>query len=144
MLTCVFVLKDGNSVAPNTGLLAHSTFIQNKNCVGEMMLCTTCITTCSNPRGSSPKPLQDTLLPPLQFPSCSQTLKYEPADEEEVIKRILATGSSVDRAPMAVAFLLGLCLQYSSTCLHMSDVRRLLLRIASAVQNAVWVSSWKK
>lgn len=104
------------------------------------MLCNT----CSDLQGSSPKPSQNMVLPPSKFPTSSQTLKYEPADEDEVIKKILATGSSDDRAPMVVSFLLGLCLQYSSACLHMSDVRRLLLRVASGVQNAVWVSSWKK
>lgn len=110
------------------------------------MVCTTCITTCSDLQGSTHRPThsQNTVLAPLKFPSSSQTLKYEPADEDEVLKKILATGSSDDGAPMAVAFLLGLCLQYSSTCLHMSDVRRLLLHVASGVQNAVWVSSWKK
>lgn len=152
--TCVCVLQDGNSVAPETGqpgtavpwLLAHSAFAQNKTRLGEtMMLCTTCITTCSDLQGSSGKQSQNTGLPLLTLPSSdSQALKYDPADEDEVIKRILATGGGEGRAPMAVAFLLGLCLQHSSTCLHMSDVRRLLLHVASGVQNAVWVSSWEE
>lgn len=109
-----------------------------------MMLCSTCITTCTDPQGSSSNLSEQTVPPLLKSPaSCSQTLKYEPTDEDRVIKRIVATGSSSDKPPMAVAFLLGLCLQYSSTCLHMSDVRRLLLLVASGVQSAVWVSSGK-
>lgn len=147
MLTHVFVCQDGSSDAPNTGvtavpwLLTHSSYARTKNGVGESALCTTCISTCSDLQGSSARLLQNTGLPLCESPpSDGQTLKYEPADGDELIKKILAKGGSSDRAPMAVAFLLGLCLQYSSTSLHMSDVRRLLLRVASGVQNAVWVS----
>lgn len=149
-MTLVYVLKDGNSVAPEPGmiavpwLLAHTTSAHTKSHPGEMMLCSTCITTCADLQGSRNN-LSDITVPPLlKSPaSRSQTLKYEPTDEDRVIKRIVATGGSSDKPPMAVAFLLGLCLQYSSTCLHMSDVRRLLLLVASEVQSAVWVSSGK-
>lgn len=125
-------------------LLAHTTSAHTKSHPGEMMLCSTCITTCADLQGSR-NSLSDKTVPPLlKSPaSRSQTLKYEPTDEDRVIKRIVATGGSSDKPPMAVAFLLGLCLQYSSTCLHMSDVRRLLLLVASEVQSAVWVSSGK-
>lgn len=122
-------------------LLAHSSSAHTKSHPGETMLCSTCITTCTDLQGN----LSENTVPPLlKWPaSRSQTLKYEPTDEDRVIERIVATGSGGDKPPMAVAFLLGLCLQYSSTCLHMSDVRRLLLLVASGVQSAVWVSSWK-
>uniref|UniRef100_A0A8C2YWS6 Si:ch211-176g6.2 n=1 Tax=Cyclopterus lumpus TaxID=8103 RepID=A0A8C2YWS6_CYCLU len=61
-------------------------------------------------------------------------------DQERVVKEIVALGrtSVKDGPPLTFAFLLCLCVQYSSTCLHTSDLRRLLLLIASAVQSAMW------
>lgn len=46
--------------------------------------------------------------------------------------------ASTDGPPMTAAFLLCLCIQHSAVSLRTSG---LLLRIASGVQNAVWVSS---
>uniref|UniRef100_A0A8C2WFV4 Si:ch211-176g6.2 n=1 Tax=Cyclopterus lumpus TaxID=8103 RepID=A0A8C2WFV4_CYCLU len=78
--------------------------------------------------------------------SHSTTLEYESEDQERVVKEIVALGrtSVKDGPPLTFAFLLCLCVQYSSTCLHTSDLRRLLLLIASAVQSAMWVSCGKK
>uniref|UniRef100_A0A671VJ27 Si:ch211-176g6.2 n=1 Tax=Sparus aurata TaxID=8175 RepID=A0A671VJ27_SPAAU len=70
----------------------------------------------------------------------SLTLRYRSEDEHRIVREIVATGSSSikDRPPLTAAFLLCLCLQYSSICLHTSDMRRLLLLIASGVQSAMW------
>uniref|UniRef100_A0A671VJ33 Si:ch211-176g6.2 n=1 Tax=Sparus aurata TaxID=8175 RepID=A0A671VJ33_SPAAU len=76
----------------------------------------------------------------------SLTLRYRSEDEHRIVREIVATGSSSikDRPPLTAAFLLCLCLQYSSICLHTSDMRRLLLLIASGVQSAMWVSRGEK
>lgn len=50
-------------------------------------------------------------------------------------------GSSKGSPPMTAAFLLCLCVQHSIESPHTSELRGLLLRIVSGVQNAVWVSS---
>uniref|UniRef100_A0A3Q4HAI5 Ras-associating and dilute domain-containing protein-like n=1 Tax=Neolamprologus brichardi TaxID=32507 RepID=A0A3Q4HAI5_NEOBR len=67
----------------------------------------------------------------------SLTLSYAAEDEDIIVKEIVAMGSS-SRPPLTVAFLLCMCVQYSSVCLQTSDLRRLLLRIASGVQSAMW------
>lgn len=126
-------------------LLAHTTSAFKTSDNGEMILCNTCITTCTDLQGSSRKLCQNRGLPLLKSPvGHSLSLRYESEDEDHIIKKIIAMGSSKDRPPTAVAFLLCLCVQYSSACLHTSDLRRLLLLIASGVQSAVWVSSGKK
>uniref|UniRef100_G3NRA5 Si:ch211-176g6.2 n=1 Tax=Gasterosteus aculeatus TaxID=69293 RepID=G3NRA5_GASAC len=76
-----------------------------------------------------------------ESPECHiPTLVYESKDEERIVKEIVAMGrtSEKDGPPLTVAFLLCRCMQYSSTCLHSSDLRRLLLLIANRVQSAVW------
>lgn len=150
-LVSVLGMKDVNDAAPEPGvtavpwMLAHNTSALTTSHSGEMILCNTCITTCTDLQGSSSKQSQNRGLPLLKSPaSHSPTLKYEREDEDHIVKKIIAMGSRKDRPPMAVAFLLCLCVQYSSTCLHTSDLRRLLLLIASGVQSAVWVSSGKK
>lgn len=76
----------------------------------------------------------------------SLTLSYEAEQERRLVEEIAAMGSggAERRPPLTVAFLLCVCLQHSSTCLHTSDLRRLLLLIASEVQSAVWVSEMLK
>ncbi|XP_061764761.1 ras-associating and dilute domain-containing protein isoform X1 [Nerophis ophidion] len=68
------------------------------------------------------------------------TLNYQAEDEHCIVKKIIAMGSSgvKDRPPLTVAFLLCMCIQYSSTRLPTSDLRRLLLLIASEIESAVW------
>uniref|UniRef100_A0A3P9B9M0 Ras-associating and dilute domain-containing protein n=1 Tax=Maylandia zebra TaxID=106582 RepID=A0A3P9B9M0_9CICH len=104
------------------------------------ILCSTCITyqspNCKLPLSGGP--------PFLKSPEGhSLTLTYAAEDEDIIVKEIVAMGSSSSisgRPPLTVAFLLCMCVQYSSVCLQTSDLRRLLLRIASGVQSAMWVS----
>lgn len=106
----------------------------------EKILCSTCITyqspNCKLPLSGGP--------PFLKSPEGhSLTLSYAAEDEDIIVKEIVAMGSSSSisgRPPLTVAFLLCMCVQYSSVCLQTSDLRRLLLRIASGVQSAMWVS----
>lgn len=125
-------------------ILTHTTSGLTASHTGDTILCNTCVTTCTDLKGSNNKLSQKRSLPLLKSPvSRSVTLTYERDTEEHIIKKIIATGSSKDRPPMTAAFLMCLCVQYSSACLHTSDLRRLLLLIASGVQRAVWVSSTK-
>uniref|UniRef100_A0A1A8LER6 Rap GTPase interactor n=1 Tax=Nothobranchius pienaari TaxID=704102 RepID=A0A1A8LER6_9TELE len=74
----------------------------------------------------------------------SLTLEYQAGDEDCIIREIVAMGggSSIpDRPPLTVSFLLSVCVQFSSTHLRMSALRRMLLLIASGVQSAVWKCS---
>ncbi|XP_035527695.1 ras-interacting protein 1 [Morone saxatilis] len=139
--------KEGNSAAPEPSttavpwMLGHTTSATTTSHTGEMIICNTCITTCTDQQGSSSKQSQDRGIPFLKSPEGrSLTLTYESEDEDCIVKEIVATGSSSVRArpPLTVAFLLCLCVQYSATCLHTSDLRRLLLRIASGVQSTMW------
>uniref|UniRef100_A0A673ANK4 Si:ch211-176g6.2 n=1 Tax=Sphaeramia orbicularis TaxID=375764 RepID=A0A673ANK4_9TELE len=107
----------------------------------EMILCNTCISTCTEPQSPSSK--QSLYRDPPLLKSAqghSLTLNYETEHEDQIIKEIVALGSSSasDRPPLTVAFLLCMCVQYSSTCLHAPDQRKLLLLIASGVQSTIW------
>lgn len=108
----------------------------------EMILCNTCISTCSDFQSQHcKKPLASG--PPFLKSDDGQslTLNYEAEDEDCIVKEILTRESGQDDTPpLTVSFLLSTCLQHSSACLHSSDLRRLLLLIASGVQSAVWVS----
>ncbi|XP_054612941.1 ras-associating and dilute domain-containing protein isoform X2 [Dunckerocampus dactyliophorus] len=68
------------------------------------------------------------------------TLNYQAEDEHCIVKKIVAMGSSgaKDLPPLTVAFLLCMCVQYSASRLPKSDLRRLLLLIASEIESAVW------
>ncbi|XP_068161220.1 ras-associating and dilute domain-containing protein-like isoform X2 [Antennarius striatus] len=102
----------------------------------ERVLCNACITSCTD---SSNKSLKG--LPFLKsLGGHNLTLKYEAENEDHIVREIIAMGqdSLKHRPPMTVAFLLCLCVQYSSSCLHTSDLRRLLLLIASGVQSTMW------
>lgn len=97
-----------------------------------MILCNSCISNCTQSLDVDP--------PFLKSPEGhSLTLSYEAEDEDCIVKEIVAM-VDVHRPPLTVSFLLSLCLQYSSACLQTSDLRRLLLLIASDVQSAMWVS----
>ncbi|XP_070708151.1 ras-associating and dilute domain-containing protein [Pempheris klunzingeri] len=107
----------------------------------ETLLCNSCITACTDLQSSSSKQSPNGGLPFFRSPEGhSLTLKYERDGEDHIVKEIVGAGGSgiKDRPPLTVAFLLCLCVQYSSTCLQTSDLRRLLLLIASGVQTAVW------
>ncbi|XP_057682980.1 ras-associating and dilute domain-containing protein isoform X1 [Corythoichthys intestinalis] len=67
-------------------------------------------------------------------------LNYRVDDEHFIIKQIIAKGSRFvqDGPSLSVSFLMCLCIQYSASYLRTSDLRRLLLLIASEIQSAVW------
>ncbi|KAK5851315.1 hypothetical protein PBY51_002118 [Eleginops maclovinus] len=107
----------------------------------EIILCDTCITTCSEINSPSYKQSINRGLLFSKSPECHiLTLQYESGDEDHIIREIFAMGrtSSNDRPPLTVAFLLCLCVQHSASCLQTSDLRRLLLLIANGVQTAMW------
>lgn len=151
ILVSFLELKEVNNAAPDPGItavpwmLGHSTSAITTSHTREMILCNSCITTCTDLQSSSSKQSLNSGLPFLKSPKGhSLTLKYESEGEDRIVKEIVAAGRSKDRPPLTVAFLLCLCVQYSSTCLQTSDLRRLLLLIASGVQTAVWVSRGMK
>lgn len=128
-------------------MLGHTTSATTTSHTREMSLYNTCISTYTDFQNLSNKQLQSRAPPFLKSPEGhSLTLNYETEDEDRIVEVIVAMGSGSvkDRPPLTVAFLLCICIQYSSTCLHTSDLRRLLLLIASGVQSAMWVSYGKK
>lgn len=128
--------KPGLNVIP--WMLAHSATAFSKCQAGETNLCNT----CTDLQDSDEKLCQKWEFQLLKSPAGhSQSLQYESKHEDSIIKKIFARGNSKDSPPMTSAFLLCLCVQHSMASLHMSELRRLLLRIATGVQNAVWVSS---
>ncbi|KAI3365407.1 hypothetical protein L3Q82_010491 [Scortum barcoo] len=141
------IQKEVNNAAPEPGMtavpwmLGHTTSATTTSHMGEMILCNTCITTCTDAQSSGGKESPNRGPPFLKSPEGhSLTLKYETEDEDRIVKEIVAMGISsiTDRPPLTVSFLLCLCVQHSSMCLHTSDLRRLLLLIASGVQSAMW------
>ncbi|XP_061564099.1 ras-associating and dilute domain-containing protein [Cololabis saira] len=104
----------------------------------EMILCNSCILNCTDLHSSSGTPSLDSDPPFLKSPEGhSLTLNYRAEDEDRIVKEIVAMVDSC-RPPLTVPFLLSMCLQYSSAYLQTSDLRRLLLLIASHVQSAMW------
>uniref|UniRef100_A0A665WW31 Si:ch211-176g6.2 n=1 Tax=Echeneis naucrates TaxID=173247 RepID=A0A665WW31_ECHNA len=71
----------------------------------------------------------------------SLTLNYDTEDEDRIVREIISTGSGgvTDRPVLTAALLLSMCIQHSSTCLHTSDLRRLLLLIASGIQGVILI-----
>lgn len=119
-------------------MLVHSATAFSKCQAGEMNLCST----CTDLQVLDGKLYQKQELQLLKSPAGhNQSLQYESNHEDCIVKKIFAMGNSKGSPPMTSAFLLCLCVQYSMASLHMSELRRLLLRIASGVQNTVWVSS---
>ncbi|XP_059180894.1 ras-associating and dilute domain-containing protein-like [Centropristis striata] len=139
--------KEVNNAAPEPSttaipwMLGHTTSATPTSHTRDMIFCNTCITTCTDLQSSSSKKSLHRGLPFLKSPeSHSLTLEYDSEDEERIVKEVVAMGrTSIEgRPPSTVAFLLCLCVQYSAACLHTSDLRRLLLLIASTVQSAMW------
>uniref|UniRef100_A0A3B4UA66 Ras-associating and dilute domain-containing protein-like n=1 Tax=Seriola dumerili TaxID=41447 RepID=A0A3B4UA66_SERDU len=126
-------------------MLGHSTSTTRTSPTTDKILCNSCISPCTDPQ-SSKEPLSRG--PPfLQSPEGhSLTLNYDPEDEDRIVREIVAMGSTrvKDRPVLTAAFLLCMCVQYSSTCLHTSDLRRLLLLTASGIQRVMWVSYCKE
>lgn len=132
----MFLLKEGNCAATELGSVGHGTSAATTSHTGEISLRN--ISTDLQSLSRAP--------PSLKSPEGhSLTLNYETEDEDRIVEEIVAMGSSSakDPPPLTVAFLLCICIQYSSTCLHNSELRRLLLLIASGVQSAMWVSYGK-
>ncbi|XP_029311731.1 ras-associating and dilute domain-containing protein [Cottoperca gobio] len=135
----VYTAAPDSSMAAVPWMLGHPTSATTTSHIKEIILCNTCITTCTDLNRSSSKQSLNTGLPFLKSPECL-SLEYESEDEDHIIKEIVAMGRTSDkgRPPLTVAFLLCQCVQYSSMCLHTSDLRRLLLLIANGVQRAMW------
>ncbi|XP_053197401.1 ras-associating and dilute domain-containing protein [Scomber japonicus] len=139
--------KEVNSTTPESNLsaipwlLGHTTSATTTSHTREMILCNTCISTCTGPQSPSSKQNLNRGPPFLKSPEGhSLTLNYDTEHEHHIVKKIIAMESSKvqEKPPLTVSLLLCMCVQYSSTCLHTSDLRRLLLLIASGVQNAMW------
>uniref|UniRef100_A0A3Q3JH48 Uncharacterized protein n=1 Tax=Monopterus albus TaxID=43700 RepID=A0A3Q3JH48_MONAL len=139
--------KEVNSIAPEPNLsavpwmLGHTTSATTTHHSREMTLYNTCISTCTDLQSQSSKQPLSRSPPFLKSPEGhSLTLNYEIEDEDRIVEEIVSMGSNSadDRPPLTIAFLLCMCIQYSSTSLHTSDLRRLLLLIASGVQSAMW------
>lgn len=146
-------MKDVNNPLPEPSMtavpwiLGSTTSANTMSHSGEMILCNTCIATCTDFQGSSSKLSQNGSLPFLKSPAGhGLTLRYESEDQDRIVKEIVAMGSSSikDRPPLTAAFLLCLCVEYSSTCRQTSELRRLLLLIANGVQSVIWVSCGTK
>lgn len=136
-------MKEVDSAVPEPSLSAvpwmmhHNILTSKTSHSTDKILCSTCISPCTDqePLGRG--------FPFLQSPKGhSLTLNYDPEDEDAIVREIIAMGSSrvKDRPMLTAAFLLCMCVQYSSSCLHTSDLRRLLLLTASGIQRAMWVS----
>ncbi|XP_008291037.1 ras-associating and dilute domain-containing protein [Stegastes partitus] len=141
--------KDANSAAPESSFpaspwtLGHTTSAATTSHTGEMILCSTCISTCTKFQSTNCRQPLSGGPPVLSSPEGhSLTLDYKAEDEDRIVKEIVAMGSSSSSInsspPLTVSFLLCMCVQHSSACLHTSDLRRLLLLTASAVQNVMW------
>lgn len=138
-------MKELNDATPEPNLsvvlLGHSTSTTAGTRTRESVLCNTCISSCTDPHSPSSKCYPKPDSPSLGDPAgLDITLHYEVELEVPILKEIVAMGCSKDRPALTVAFLLCLCVQYSAAQLHTSDLRRLLLLIASQVQSAMWVS----
>lgn len=144
-MCCVSFLEiKGVNNGPEPGLnaipwmLAHSAAAFLNCQAREINLCST----CTNLRVSDRKLCQKRELQLLKLPAgYDQNLQYESSHEDCIIKEIFAMGNSKGSSPKTAAFLLCLCVQHSVASFHMGELRRLLLCIASGVQNTVWVSS---
>lgn len=122
--------------------LSHSSFTPAANPTKETILCSSCISNTYHQSSDCEQPPNKTSLFLKSPGGHSRTLNYQAEDEEQIVREIVAMGG-VDKPPLTVSFLLSMCLQYSAECLQTSDLRRLLLMIASGVQSAMWVSSYR-
>lgn len=146
LVSLFWEMKDVYDAAPESSMAALPWTLNPATTTSPtdgMILCNTCITTCTDLNSSSCKQSLNRGMPLFQSPEChSLTLQYESGDEDHIVREIFAMGrtSSNDRPPQTAAFLLCMCVQHSASCLQTSDLRRLLLLIANGVQTAMWVS----
>ncbi|XP_017271565.1 ras-associating and dilute domain-containing protein isoform X2 [Kryptolebias marmoratus] len=123
-------------------IMSHSPSAATPNHTTEAILCNSCISSCTDHQSSACDRPPNRSPPILKSPGGhSLTLGYQAEDEDRLVREIVAAGgggSVPDRPPLTVSFLLSLCVQYSASCLRTSDLRRLLLLIASGVQSAMW------
>lgn len=144
LVSLFWEMKDVYDAAPESSMAALPWTLNPATTTSPtdgMILCNTCITTCTDL--NSCKQSLNRGMPLFQSPEChSLTLQYESGDEDHIVREIFAMGrtSSNDRPPQTAAFLLCMCVQHSASCLQTSDLRRLLLLIANGVQTAMWVS----
>ncbi|MBN3314958.1 RADIL protein, partial [Atractosteus spatula] len=125
----VFMFKDPIAPAANqrpTWLMSHAPGLTG-----------TC-RTCGSALKSKAAYLR--LLPLLKDPDGADlSLPYDPEHEDQLLRRIIHLTDPKGSDPcLTPAFLLCLCIQHAATSLEMADIRRLLLRIASQVQTAMW------
>uniref|UniRef100_A0A3B5B9K1 Ras-associating and dilute domain-containing protein-like n=1 Tax=Stegastes partitus TaxID=144197 RepID=A0A3B5B9K1_9TELE len=141
------VLRNDTQLSPGDviGLGQHYLFLFKDPLAvtQKMILCSTCISTCTKFQSTNCRQPLSGGPPVLSSPEGhSLTLDYKAEDEDRIVKEIVAMGSSSSSInsspPLTVSFLLCMCVQHSSACLHTSDLRRLLLLTASAVQNVMW------
>ncbi|XP_077407379.1 ras-associating and dilute domain-containing protein isoform X2 [Vanacampus margaritifer] len=134
--------KEVNSTAePNVSTLSwlfpYAPSVHNTSQTRDVILCKT----CRDLPSPATKKRQKISPPFLKSPQghCL-SLNYQTDDEHCIIKQIVAIGGSgiKDGSSSSIAFLLCLCIQYSASYFRTSDLRRLLLLIASEVQSAVW------
>uniref|UniRef100_A0A8D2ZP27 Si:ch211-176g6.2 n=1 Tax=Scophthalmus maximus TaxID=52904 RepID=A0A8D2ZP27_SCOMX len=135
--------EEVNSAAPEPSWSAAPWMLGHNTSTGhatEMNLCNTCTSTCADLSGQSGKQTLSDGPPCLKSPEGHRlTLTYETEDEDYIVEEIVAAGRTQveERPPLTAAFSLCMCIQHSATCLHTSDLRRLLLTIASRVQSAM-------
>ncbi|XP_071329288.1 ras-associating and dilute domain-containing protein [Trachinotus anak] len=128
------------SLSPVPWMLGHSSAATTTSHTADKILCSTCISPCTDLQGLSSKEPLSRGPPFLKSPEGhSLTLNYDTEDEDHIVREIIAMGSTVsDRPVLTAAFLLCMCIQYSSTGLPSSDLRRLLLLVASGIQRVMW------
>lgn len=145
-VNCDFFLQEPNSsdsepcLSPAVPWILSHGLSAATNHTREPVLCNSCISNGTDRQTSdSNQPLNRTT-PLLKSPGGhSLTLDYQAEDEDRIVREIFAMGGS-SRPPLTVSFLLIVCVQCSAARLHATDLRRILLLIASRFQSAIWVS----
>ncbi|XP_029383725.1 ras-associating and dilute domain-containing protein [Echeneis naucrates] len=129
------------SLSPVPWMLGHSSSAAKASHNTNTILCNTCTSAFTDLLSLSSKEALSAGPPFLKSPDGhSLTLNYDTEDEDRIVREIISTGSGgvTDRPVLTAALLLSMCIQHSSTCLHTSDLRRLLLLIASGIQGVMW------
>ncbi|XP_029933190.1 ras-associating and dilute domain-containing protein isoform X2 [Myripristis murdjan] len=134
--------KEVNDTTPEPHLSAAPWLLScATSATREPILCNTCISTYTDLQSPNSKHSLKRGTPFLKAPEGhSLTVNYERELEDRIVKEIIVTGTSnsKDIPAMTAAFLLCVCVQYSAVHFNISDLRRLLLLIASGVQSTMW------